>query len=71
MLTYQHPSKTDWLRSSTRPRPQAIQELCKESEDDIHDLELQVKATRNKYTNLVKALTREHSEGTEEGCEGN
>ena len=64
MFIHQCPSKTDWLRSSTKPRQSRSSE---ESEDKIHGLKLQVEATRNKYTNLAEALTREHSEGMEEG----
>ena len=44
----------------------AIHELWEQSEE-ICDLEIEVKARRNKFINLADMLVRKHSEGTEEG----
>ena len=44
----------------------AIQELWEQSEE-IHDLEIEAKAIKNKFINLVDMLAREQPQGTEEG----
>ena len=45
----------------------AIQELWEQSEGEIHDLEIEAKAIKNKFINLVDMLAREQPQGTEEG----